>query len=101
MKKMIAILMLGLIAQVYAEDAAPTAATPAAPECKQPDTISKFASDNQRKVFQRRVKEYSECIKKFVDEQNQLAQAAIGKANAAINEQNAYIKKINESQQEQ
>ena len=99
MKKMIAILMLGLIAQVYAEDAAPAAST-VVPECKQPEAISKFASDNQRKVFQRRIKEYTECIKKFVDDQNQVAQAAINKANAAIAEQNAYVKKISEKNEE-
>jgi hypothetical protein len=73
------------------EPAAPTAKH----SCVQPELPGKMASDNKRKTFSKRFKEYSECMKKFIDEQNQVMKQAGDAAGAAVNEYNEFAKQVN------
>lgn len=71
---------------------------PAAPtnkhSCNKPEFPGKLASDTQTKTFNRRFKDYGECMKKFIAEQTEVVRVATEAANGAINEYNAAAKEI-------
>ncbi|QDQ28392.1 hypothetical protein FNU76_19665 [Chitinimonas arctica] len=74
------------------------AAEPAAPakhSCTAPEHPGNLASESQQKSFNKANKTYGECIKQFVDAQNQIAKAAADAGNAAIKEYNEYAKQMN------
>lgn len=71
------------------------AAEPAKHNCTAPEHPGRMASDNQQKVFNKKNKEYGDCMKKYIADQQAVIQAATDAANAAINEFNDYAKKIN------
>lgn len=60
--------------------------------CTKVDHPGRLASETQVKTYNRRFKEYGECIKKFVDDQNQVSKNAMESANQAINEYNEVVK---------
>lgn len=67
---------------------------PVKPSCTKPEFPGKLASDTQTKTFNRRFKDYGECMKKFIAEQTEVVRVATEAANGAINEYNAAAKEI-------
>jgi hypothetical protein len=53
-------------------------------------------SDNQRKQFQRDMDKYKECMVAYIDGRKAASQANTEAANAAVDEFNTTMKKINE-----
>ena len=79
------------------------AQTPAAPPaaikstCENPGTFpGRLASDNQKRVWQKNVNGYLDCLKKFIADQQAVADPYLKAANAAIEEYNSAAKKFNE-----
>ena len=100
-----AIAFAGVAAQAGAQTAtAPATAAPAPsapipkPECgaKPGDYPGNLASDNQKRAWQKEYVAYIDCLKKFVEEQQALAEPHVKAANAAINEYNAGVKAYND-----
>ena len=90
-----------------AQTSAPAASTPAAStepipkaSCGKPDEYpGNLASDNQRRNWQKEYVGYIDCLKKFIEEQQALAQPHIKASNAAIVEYNAGVKAYNDTVQ--
>src|SRR5476651_2094657 len=57
-------------------------------------------SDSRAKVFNNEVKKYAECVKKFVGDRQAAAKENSDAANAAIDDYNAVMKKINAAVEE-
>lgn len=81
------------------QPAAPAAA-PAAPvpkhSCTKPgDFPGGLASENQRRNWQRGYVEYTDCLKKFINDQQSLAEPHVKASNDAINEYNNGVKDYN------
>ncbi|HSU43990.1 MAG TPA: hypothetical protein VLN42_07200 [Casimicrobiaceae bacterium] len=82
--------------------AAPAApATPAAappkPECSKPGEYpGNLATDNQKRSWQKDFVAYVDCLKKFIEEQQALAEPHVKASNAAIAEYNAGVKEYND-----
>jgi hypothetical protein len=79
---------------------APPAAAPEAPvphhACAKPgDFPGGLASDNQRRNWQKGYVEYTDCLKKFINEQQALAAPHVKASNDAINEYNDGVKEYN------
>lgn len=88
-----------LASAALAQQAAPTAA-PAAPlpkhSCAKPDEFpGNLASDLQKRSWQKEYVDYVDCLKKFIEEQQALADPHIKAANAAISEYNTGVKEYN------
>lgn len=88
-----------LASAALAQQAAP-AATPAAPlpkhSCAKPgDFPGNLASDTQKRSWQKEYVDYVDCLKKFIEDQQALADPHIKAANAAINEYNTGVKEYN------
>jgi len=102
--KFIALIAASLLATTaFAQEAAapataPAAAAPAAPkhECKAPSHPGRSASQIRMDAFNKQHKAYGECMKKFIDEQVAVSNAAASVGNAAIKEYNDYVKALNE-----
>ena len=89
---------LGGIAVAAAAQQAP--ATPAAPPPRHSGTKpgefpGNLASDNQKRNWQKEYVSYVDCLKKFIEEQQALAEPHIKASNDAINEYNAGVKAYN------
>ena len=79
-----------------AAPAAAAAATPK-PECGKPgDSPGNLASDNQKRSWQKDFVAYVDCLKKFIEEQQALAEPHVKASNAAIAEYNAGVKAYND-----
>jgi hypothetical protein len=79
-----------------AEPAAPAAATPK-PECGKPgDYPGNLASDNVKRSWQKDFVAYVDCLKKFIGDQQALAEPHVKASNAAIAEYNAGVKAYND-----
>ena len=88
----IAAFSLGAIAQTP-----PTAAAaPLVPAstCVKPEYPGKPASEARVTAFNRDFKVYGECVKKYVDQNKAIAEAATTSANRAIDEYNTYTTEI-------
>jgi hypothetical protein len=104
-----AVAFAALAATAAAQTTAPAApsASPAAtgpapkPECgaKPGDYPGNLASDTQRRTWQKEFVAYIDCLKKFVEEQQALAEPHVKASNAAINEYNAGVKAYNDQVQ--
>jgi len=67
------------------------------PACTKPDEYpGNLASDRRKNAWAAEVKGYLACLKKFVDDQNAIAQVHFKAAGAAIEEHNAVAKAANE-----
>ena len=100
-----AVALAGLAAPAGAQTtpAAPAAAPASSapipkPECgaKPGEYPGNLASDNQKRQWQKEFVAYIDCLKKFVEEQQALADPHVKAANAAINEYNAGVKAYND-----
>jgi hypothetical protein len=84
-----------------AQTSAPAASAPAgaapivAPNtCVKPEYPGKPASEPKVTAFNRDFKAYGECVKKYVDQNKAIAEAATTSANRAIDEYNTYTAEI-------
>ncbi|MDQ6620225.1 MAG: hypothetical protein M3Z31_11100 [Pseudomonadota bacterium] len=74
----------------YAQDAA----TISKPDCKKPEYPGRLASDTQKRSFNKDVEGYAACIKKYVGEQQKLADDHIKAANQAAADYNTAVKEL-------
>jgi len=77
---------------------APAAAAAPVPKhsCTKPgDFPGSLATDNQRRNWQKGYVEYVDCLKKFINDQQALAEPHIKASNDAINDYNAGVKEYN------
>jgi len=75
---------------------APAAAVPKN-TCAKPDHYpGRLASDNNKKAWQKEVKDWGECMKKYVADLQAGIDASIKTANASIEEYNAGVKEFQE-----
>jgi hypothetical protein len=84
------------LAQQPAAGAASTGAVPKHTCVKPGEFPGSLASDGQKRQFQRDYVAYTDCLKKFVDEQNKLAEPHIKAANDTVGEYNAAVKSFND-----
>ena len=78
--------------------APPTPAAAPAPKhsCAKPgDFPGNLASENQKRNWQKGYVDYVDCLKKFINEQQALAEPHVKASNDAINEYNAGVKEYN------
>ena len=71
------------------------------PKCEnKPEYPGRLAmqSDNRRKVFDRDVKAYKECMMAYIEDRKASIKAHDVAANAAVDEYNGLMKKIQEDQ---
>ena len=99
-------LALAAVAGMALAQQSPSAApaAPAAPlpkhNCTKPGEFpGNLASDTQKRTWQKDYVGYVDCLKKFIEEQQALADPHVKAANAAINEYNAGVKEYNEQAQ--
>ena len=77
------------------------AAAPVVPPAKcepKPEYPGRLASDTRNKVFEREMKAYKDCMNAYLDERKAAIKANEVAANAAIEEHNAVMKKVQEEQ---
>jgi len=81
------------------QPSAGAAASEAVPKhnCAKPGEFpGNLASDGQKRQYQRDYVAYTECLKKFANDQNKLAEPHIKAANDTVNEYNAAVKAFND-----
>jgi hypothetical protein len=96
-----ALLFAAFAASAVAQQAAPAAAPAAAPvpkhDCVKPGEFpGNLASDRAKTAWQKDYVAYVDCLKKFIDEQQALAEPHVKASNAAISEYNAGVKEYND-----
>ncbi|MEO8536894.1 MAG: hypothetical protein ABI533_05160 [Betaproteobacteria bacterium] len=100
MVSMLAAVALGgaALAASAQQPAAPAAvAAPALKHaCAKPGEFpGNLASDNQRRAWQKSYVDYTDCLKKFINDEQALAEPHVKASNDAINEYNAGVKAYN------
>ena len=71
----------------------------AKPKCEpKPEYPGRLASDTRRKVFDREMKGYKDCMNVYLEERKAAMKANELAANAAIEEHNAVMKKVADDQ---
>jgi Spy/CpxP family protein refolding chaperone len=105
--KRIALAASLLLAASAAFAQAPAPARPAPevpkPKCEpKPEFPGRLAmtSDSRRRLFQREYKDYSDCMKAYVQDRQAASEANLAAGNAAVVEFNDVAKKLNEAQAE-
>jgi|KBSMisStandDraft_5_1062788.scaffolds.fasta_scaffold26000_2 hypothetical protein len=86
-------------AQTTAPLPAPTVSDAAVPKhtCVRPgDVPGGLASDTQRRMWQKDYAAYSDCLKKFINDQRAAAEPYNKASNAAIDEYNSAVKYFND-----
>jgi hypothetical protein len=68
------------------------------PKPEYPGRIA-MQSDTRRKLFEREIKQYQECMNAYLDQRKTSMKANEENANAAIAEYNAVMKKLNSDQE--
>jgi hypothetical protein len=85
----------GALSQQPAAPAAPAAPVPR-PACTKPGEFpGSLASDNQKRIWQKSYVDYVDCLKKFIGEQQALAEPHVKASNDAINEYNEGVNAYN------
>jgi Spy/CpxP family protein refolding chaperone len=92
-------------AQAPAPASAPARPAPEVPKPKcepKPEFPGRLAmtSDSRRRLFQREYKDYSDCMKAYVQDRQAASEANLAAGNAAVVEFNDVAKKLNEAQAE-
>ena len=95
---------IALAAVLLAVATTPFAQTPELPKPKcepKPEFPGRLAmqSDSRRRLFERELKAYKDCMQAYIDERKALATANAAAGNAAIEEYNTLMKKINAEQE--
>ena len=95
-------LSAAFVAGAIATSAAMAQQTPAPAEspkhsCTKPgDHPGALASETQRRTWQKDYVAYTDCLKKFINEQKALAEPYVKAYNAAVDEYNESVKTFNE-----
>lgn len=90
----------GIAQQPPAAPAAASAAPIPQHNCgKAPDYPGDLGSDTQKRTWQKDYVAYIDCLKKFIEEQQALAEPHVKASNAAINEYNGAVKSYNDTVQ--
>jgi hypothetical protein len=85
---------LGVAAQT-ATSTAPAAAPIVAPNtCVKPEYPGRTANESQVAGFNRDFKSYGDCVKKYVEQNKAIAEAAAAAANKVVEEYNSYSSEI-------
>jgi len=81
---------------VAAQTPPPAAAAPLVPPntCVKPEFSGRLAIDPNMTTFNRNFKAYGECVKKYVDQNKAIAEAATAAANRVVDEYNTYTAEI-------
>lgn len=96
----VSILTASALAQQAAAPAAATAGPVPKHTCGKPSEYpGNLASDTQKRTWQKDYVTYVDCVKKFIEEQQALAEPHVKASNEAINEYNAAVKAYNEAVQ--
>ena len=99
--RIIVVAGLGLASVAAAQQSpTPAPAAPAAPvpkhSCTKPgDFPGSLATENQRRNWQKGYVDYVDCLKKFINDQQSLAEPHVKASNDAINDYNAGVKEYN------
>ena len=92
----------GAFAQQPAAPAAAPVVNVPPPKCEpKPEWPGRLATDSRRKLFDRELKQYKDCMNAYLEERKAALKANEVAANAAIEEHNAVMKKITEDQKPQ
>jgi hypothetical protein len=62
--------------------------------CVKPEFSARLANDPNMTAFNRNFKAYGECVKKYVDQNKAIAEAATAAANRVVDEYNTYTADI-------
>lgn len=98
--------LLVLATAVQAQQPAPAPAAPAASAaapmpahaCQKPgEHPGRLASDNQQRAWVKNVNGYLECLKKFVDEQQGIAQPLLARAKPHMDAANGTVDEYNKA----
>ena len=90
------------IAQQPAAPAAPAVVNVPGPKCDpKPEWPGRLASDTRRKLFDREMKAYKDCMNVYLEDRKAHLKAHEQAANAAIEEHNTVMKKVAEDQKQQ
>jgi len=93
----VSILTASALAQQAAAPAAATAGPVPKHTCGKPSEYpGNLASDTQKRTWQKDYVTYVDCVKKFIEEQQALAEPHVKASNAAIAEYNAGVKAYND-----
>lgn len=92
-------------APALAQNSGTSSATPAAGSadvpkhnCGKPGEFpNNLTSDNQKRAYQKEFVAYTDCLKKFAQDQQKLAEPHAKAANDAANEYNTAVKAFNEA----
>jgi hypothetical protein len=92
----VAIALGGLATAALAQQAPAAAAAPPRHSCAKPGEYpGNLASDNQRRTWQKDYIGYIDCLKKFIADQQAIAEPHVKASNDAIDEYNAGVKAYN------
>ncbi len=81
------------------QPAAPSVVEVAKPKCEpKPEYPGRLASDTRRKLAEREMKQYKDCMNAYLEERKAVMKANEVAANAAIEEHNAVMKKVTDDQ---
>ena len=100
---------LGAVCTAHAQTA-PAAAAPGAvptPSCEKPgeaprlltSEVGREVAERKRNDWTHKMKEYVDCLKRFIDEEQAIAQSHIKAVNAAVEEYNKAAKAYNDQAQ--
>ena len=96
---------VGIASSALAQQPAPAPAAPVnvpGPKCEpKPEWPGRLASDSRRKLFDRELKIYKDCMNAYLEDRKVHLKAHEQAANAAIEEHNAVMKKVTEDQKQQ
>ena len=89
------------IAQQPAAPAPAAAVSIPGPKCEpKPEWPGRLATDSRKKLFDREMKMYKDCMNAYLEERKVHLKAHEQAANAAIEEHNAVMKKVTEDQKQ-
>ena len=94
---------VGFAASAIAQQpaAAPSVVNVPPPKCEpKPEWPGRLATDSRRKLFDREMKQYKDCMNAYLEERKAHLKAHEVAANAAIEEHNAVMKKVTEDQKQ-
>ncbi len=82
-----------LMGSIAAAQDAPAGAV-SKPACKKPEFPGKLASETQKRAFNKDIEGFADCIKKYVAEQQKIADDHIKAANQAAADYNNAVKEL-------
>lgn len=84
--------LIAALTPASAQTAAPAADIPKHSCVKPGEYPGRLATERQQRAWQREMATYSECMKKFAEDQRMLSDMHIKAANTAINEHNEFVR---------